>query len=94
MGSCQWPSVKVEVCSEDIHIIVIIPRTVSFIEAKTVEGRERGMQTDSCVSGVCSGSALGKQKERKDECTGDAQIEVQPSSLSGGLDPTPFMPPK
>lgn len=52
------------------------------------------MQTDSYVSGVCSGSALGKQKERKDEYTGDAQIEVQPSSLSGGLDPTPFMPPK
>lgn len=31
---------KVEVCSGDIHIIVIIPQTVSFIEAKTVEGSE------------------------------------------------------
>ena len=74
MGSCQWPSVKVEVCSEDIHIIVTIPQTVSFIDAKTVERRERGMQTDGYVSGVCSGSALGKQKERKDESTADAQI--------------------
>lgn len=54
-------------------------------------GRKTSEQTGVCLA-LCSVLASGIQKKHREEGADDARPKLQPSSLSGALDPLPVMP--